>query len=44
MDDGLILKVAFEWIKYIIYFKNPGWYTRSGEWTQSVLRSHSTLG
>lgn len=48
MDDGLILKVQFEWIKYIIHFKNPGWYTgikvtRNGEWSQTVLRSRSTL-
>ena len=21
-----IIKVYFDWIKYIIYFKNPGWY------------------
>ena len=48
MDNGLILKVEFDWIKYIVHFKNPGWYTgikitRSGEWSQSVLRSRSTL-
>ena len=27
MDDGLILKVEFDWIKYIVHFKNSGWYT-----------------
>lgn len=48
MDDNLILKVQFDWIKYIVHFKNPGWYTgikitRSGEWSQTVLRSRSTL-
>ena len=48
MDDGLILKVEFDWIKYITYFKNPGWYTgikitRSGEWSPSVLCSRRTL-
>ena len=48
MDDGLILKVEFDWIKYIVHFKNSGWHTgikitRLGEWSQSVLRSRSTL-
>ena len=48
MDDGLILKVEFDWMKYIAHFKNSGWYTginitRIGEWSPSVLRSRSTL-
>ena len=48
MDDGLNLKVEFDWIKYIVHLKNPGWYTgikitKSGEWSPSVLHSRSTL-
>ena len=42
-----ILNVAFDWIKYIVHFKSPGWYagiriSRKGEWPQKVLRSHAS--
>ena len=41
-----ILGVSFDYIKYIVHFKNPGWYTgikitRNGEWSQKVLRSRA---
>ena len=37
-----IIKVYFDWIKYIVYFKNPGWYagitvTRNGNWSNTVM-------
>ena len=41
-----IIKVYFDWIKYIVYFKNPGWYagitvTRNGDWSNTVMHSSS---
>lgn len=43
MDNNLINEVRFDWIKYIVHFKNPGWYAgvainKSGRWPTSVLR------
>ena len=37
-----ILDVSFDYIKYVVHFKSPGWYagikiTRNGEWSQKVL-------
>ena len=44
IEGNKILKVQFEWIKYVVHFKKPGWYagimiTKDGEWSQTVLRS-----
>ena len=44
MNEKKILNVQFDWIKFVVHFKRPGWYagiiiTRSGEWSQTVLRS-----
>ena len=46
MDEKKILDVRFDWIKYVVHFKRPGWYagiiiTKSGEWSQIVLRSQA---
>jgi len=48
MDDCSILNVRFDCVKYTLYFKHPGWYagiiiTRSGDWSQTVIRCRSTL-
>ena len=42
INNDKILSVSFAWIKYIVYFKCPGWYagikiTRNGEWSNHVL-------
>jgi len=42
LKKNKIIKVYFEWIRYIAYFKNPGWYagiviTRSGNWSNTVM-------
>ena len=42
-----ILNVSFDWIKYTVHFKSPGWYAgiriqRHGEWSLGVLRSRAT--
>lgn len=42
-----ILNVSFDWIKYTMNFKSPGWYAgiriqRNGEWSQGVLCSGAT--
>ena len=39
-----ILKTHFSWIKYIVYYKQPGWYarisiTRNGCWSKTVMQS-----
>ena len=46
INTNKILGVSFQWIKFIVYFKTPGWYagikiTRSGEWSNAVLRSQA---
>ena len=46
INNNKILSVSFAWLKYIVYFKCPGWYagikiTRSGEWSDHVLRSRA---
>ena len=43
MDSGDILKICFDWVKYIVQFKDRGFYagiliTRRGEWPQSVMQ------
>lgn len=42
-----ILNVSFDWIKYTVHFRSPGWYAgiriqRNGEWSLGVLRSRAT--
>lgn len=37
------LQVSFDWVKYIVYFSNHGWYagiamTKQGQWPASVLK------
>lgn len=44
MDNDKIIKVYFDWIKYVVYFKYPGWYagitvTRNGNWSNIVTQS-----
>jgi len=44
IEEKKILNVQFDWIKYVMHFKKPGWYarimiTRNGEWSQTVLHS-----
>jgi len=44
INDGKILNVAFEWIRYSVHFSTPGWYagiciTCNGEWSLKVQRS-----
>ena len=46
LSKNKIIKVYFDWIKYIVYFKNPGWYagitiTRNGNWSNTVMHSSS---
>ena len=46
INNREILNVTFDWIKYIVHFKSPGWYagiriSRKGEWSQKVLRSRA---
>lgn len=43
IDNNHIIAVQFEWVKYIVYFKNRGWYAgitikKKREWSQSVQR------
>ena len=38
--------VTIDWVKYIIYWRSPGWYagiklTRIGEWSRMVVLSQS---
>ena len=47
LNANEILSITFDWIKYIVHFKNKGWYAgikiaRNGEWSQQVLRSRAT--
>ena len=46
IDKGDILKVQFDWVKYIVEFQNCGFYagikiTRRGEWPRHVLQCRS---
>ena len=41
-----VTKVSINWIKYIIYWRTPGWYTginitTIGEWSSTIVRSQS---
>ena len=42
-----ILNVSFDWIKYTVHFKSPGWYAgiriqRYGEWSLVLFHSRAT--
>ena len=44
INTNKILAISFQWIKFIVYFKTPGWYagikiTKSGDWSNTILRS-----
>lgn len=44
ISNDKILKTCFNWIKYIVYYKQPGWYagitvTRNGSWSTTVTQS-----
>ena len=46
LRESKVTKVSIDWIKYIIYWRTPGWYTginitRIGEWSSTVVRSQS---
>ena len=47
VNDTLMKKQNhFDWIKYIVYFKSPGWYagiiiTKNGNWSNTVMDSSS---
>ena len=41
-----ITAVSFDWVKFIIYWRTPGWYagikvSRIGEWSWTVVLSQS---
>ena len=42
INNKKIINVYFDWIRYIVYFKNPGWYTgiivtRSSNWSNTMM-------
>ena len=44
ISNNKILEVYYRWIKYIVYYKQPGWYagitvTRNGSWSRTVMQS-----
>ena len=46
INDKAITNVAFSWVKFVIYWKKPGWYaginiTHIGEWSHKVVTSQS---
>ena len=47
INNGKILDVSFDLIKYRVHFSTPGWYagtriTLNGEWSLNVQRSRAT--
>ena len=43
MDQNKIVRVSFDYVKFVVQFKDRGWYagitiTRQGEWPACVLR------
>ena len=47
MDNQKIVSVDFDWVKYILHFKNRGWYagiivTKEGQWPPKVLQCRAT--
>ena len=43
MDENKIVAVKFDWVKFIVYFQNRGWYagitfTKKGQWPLAVLK------
>ena len=48
ISNEKILNGSFEYIKYVVHFKNPGWYagiktTRNGELSPKVFYSHAVI-
>ena len=48
LRESKVTKVSIDWIKYIIYWRTPGWYTginitRIGEWSSTVVQSQSRI-
>ena len=46
IDNGDVIQVRFDWVKYIVQFQSRGFYagikmTRRGEWPRHVLRCRS---
>ena len=46
ISEKKILAVTIDWVKYIIYWRSPGWYagvklTRIGEWSRTIVLSQS---
>ena len=45
MDSGNIMKVEFDWVKYIVQFQNRGFYAgikiTRGDWPKHVLQCRS---
>lgn len=46
INDKVIIRVQFEWVKFMVHWKQPGWYaavsiTRFGEWSRTVTSSQS---
>ena len=43
IDKDELVQVSFQWVKYIVFFRNRGWYagievTKKRPWSTSVLR------
>ena len=50
IDKGLIVSVAFDWIRFITHWSHsgPGWYcgiriSRKGEWPKEIVQCSSTF-
>ena len=46
ISNKKILDVSFDYIRYVVHSKSPGWYagikiTKNSEWSQKVLYSHA---
>lgn len=42
-----VISVSFDWVKYQLYWRAPGWYagikiTRLGKWSSTVMHCHSS--
>lgn len=47
LDSAEIIDIEFDWVKYVVHFKDPGWYagisiTKRGNWPIHVLRCHAS--
>ena len=46
LKNNKVQSVSFDWVKFVIYWKVPGWYAgvrikRTGEWSQKVVSAQS---